>query len=81
MFATENDLDVLYNWRREATDNMRSLNSSQVAFASAAEKQMSAAERRLSDVREAFDEMDRNLESWVTRVYHQGRLIHSWSIQ
>ena len=79
VFAAENDLDVLYEWRREAAADIRSVNSSQGAFATAAEKQMTAAERRLSDVREAFDEMDRNLESWVTRVYHQGGFIHSWS--
>ena len=72
MFAAENDLDVLYDWRREAQDEVRSLNSSQGAFAAAAEKQMTAAERRLSAVGEAHDEMARNLESTVTEVYNKG---------
>ena len=72
MFAAENDLDVLYDWRREAQNEIRSLNSSQGAFAAAAEKQMTAAERRLSAVGEALDEMARNLESTVTEVYNKG---------
>ena len=72
MFAAENDLDVLYDWQREAQANIRSLNVSQSSFAAAAEKQMTAAERRLSAVGEAHDEMAKNLESTVTEVYNKG---------
>ena len=63
---------MLYDWRREAEDDIRSMNVSQGAFAAAAEKQMTAAERRLSAVGEATDEMARNLESTVTEVYKKG---------
>ena len=79
MFAAENDLDVLYDWRHGAQDDIRSLNLSQGAFAAAAEKQMTAAERRLSAVGEAHDEMARNLESTVTEVYNKGGgMVQRW---
>ena len=78
VFAAENDLDVLYDWRHEATAGIKSVNSTQRAFAAAAEKQMTAAERRLSDVGEAVDEMERNLEPTMTEVYNKGGLFHSW---
>ena len=81
VFAAENDLDVLYEWRREAAADIRSVNSSQGAFATAAEKQMTAAERRLSAVGEAVDEMARNLEPAVTDIHNKGDFIQSWGNQ
>ena len=81
MFAAENDLDKLYDWQREAVAKIKSVNSSQLAFSAAAEKQMTAAERRLSDVGEAVDEMARSLEATVTEVHNQGGgFIQSWGI-
>ena len=81
VFAAENDLDKLYDWQREAVAKIKSVNSSQLAFSAAAEKQMTAAERRLSDVGEAVDEMARSLEATVTEVHNQGGgFIQSWGI-
>ena len=72
MVAAENDLDVLYDWRRAASADIAALNSSSAAFASAVEKQLIAAERRLADVAEAVHQMAGSVVATAEQVYGKG---------
>ena len=72
MVAAENDLDVLYDWRRAAAADIVALNSSHAAFASAVEKQLIAAERRLADMGEAVHQLAGSVVATAEQVYNKG---------